>query len=106
MFLTPQTHASSSFPLGTADPYVTLRVEKDGIFYDTAVGEVKKTKVLRNVTNPVFNEVFTFHLDDLKDKKLNIKVHAEASRGSALHPSPLLNPTAHHFLPSPLALVP
>ncbi|KAG1678247.1 hypothetical protein FOA52_013867 [Chlamydomonas sp. UWO 241] len=58
--------------IGKTDPYVKLEVVKDG-FFDKTVGKAQSTKK-KDDCNPVYNEEFTFHFDDLHKMELHLKI--------------------------------
>jgi len=60
---------------GKSDPYVMLHLEQDNAVFDKNYGK-KKSKIIKNNCNPVFNETFTFKgvPSDMNNVILHVKV--------------------------------
>ncbi|KAG1678246.1 hypothetical protein FOA52_013866 [Chlamydomonas sp. UWO 241] len=58
--------------IGKTDPYVKLEVIKDG-FFDKTVGKAQSSKK-QDDCNPVYNEEFSFHFDELTKMELHLKI--------------------------------
>jgi Ca2+-dependent lipid-binding protein len=70
---------------GKSDPFVKFELEQDNLILDRNFG-TKKSSRKRDVTNPVFNETFTWHLPSdvgLKNLELVCKIMDDDIIGGA-----------------------